>query len=162
MDASKLTLSPMTREQAQEIAAWRYDGEYAFYNRREEFIPDFIESLLDGDHYACTDENRELIGYFCFGAEARVPTVEENVYDDDALDVGLGMRPDLCGHGFGLDFVLFGIHFAREVLGARRFRLSVAAFNLRAKTVYERAGFRTVREVTNSYFKNKFSIMTLN
>jgi ribosomal-protein-alanine N-acetyltransferase len=59
-------------------------------------------------------------------------------------EIGLGLRPDLTGFGLGGSFVDACLHFAAAALGAESFTLAVAAFNRRAITVYERAGFREV------------------
>ena len=156
MNIRELNIAGMTGAYAGEIAQWRYDGIYAFYNRKDSQT----EGLMDGTHYACTDAHGKLIGYFCFGDEARIPTIEENVYEADYLDVGLGLRPELCGKGFGTAFVNLGLAYAQTHPGIDKFRLSVAAFNERAVRVYQKAGFAIVHEVTNAYFKNKFYIMT--
>jgi ribosomal-protein-alanine N-acetyltransferase len=63
----------------------------------------------------------------------------------ERTEIGLGLRPTLTGSGHGAALVQAGLRFATERLGARRFELNVAAFNARAITVYERAGFREVR-----------------
>jgi [ribosomal protein S18]-alanine N-acetyltransferase len=57
-------------------------------------------------------------------------------------EIGLGLRPDLAGHGVGESFVRACLRFASAALGARSYTLTVAAFNRRAITVYERAGFQ--------------------
>jgi [ribosomal protein S18]-alanine N-acetyltransferase len=54
------------------------------------------------------------------------------------------MRPDLTGRGLGEEFVHAGLRFARETYSPPAFRLTVASFNRRAISVYERAGFETV------------------
>jgi hypothetical protein len=56
-------------------------------------------------------EDGDLAGYFCFGEDARVPAGRRlGVYErESALDVGLGMRPDLAGRGLGAGFVLAGL-----------------------------------------------------
>lgn len=130
-------------------------GEYSFYDRNGE--TDYPE----GEAFACLDETGKLAGHFHFGEDARIPTVEENVYAPGYLDIGLGLRPDLCGQGLGEEFLKLGLAFGKAQFSARRFRLSVACFNLRAVKVYERCGFAVDRKVTNSYFKNQFYIMTM-
>lgn len=157
MDLEKVALVPMEEQYAKEIAKWQYEGIYAFYTRKS----DDISGWMDGSHYACIDEEQKVIGYFCFGLRARIPTVEKNVYDKDLLDIGLGLRPDLCGHGMGEAFLKKGMAYGKENLNTHSFRLSVAAFNERAVVVYKRCGFEIVNTVTNSYFKNQFYIMEL-
>lgn len=146
---------PMTAEYAREMSLWKYGGEYSFYDRNGE--TDYPE----GEAFACLDETGKLAGHFHFGEDARIPTLEENVYAPGYLDIGLGLRPDLCGQGLGEEFLKLGLAFGKAQFSARRFRLSVACFNLRAVKVYERCGFAVDRKVTNSYFKNQFYIMTL-
>ena len=151
----KSRIVEMTEEYAKDISKWKYEGAYSFYDHNE----GNAEGYRDGAHFACMDPVAGLIGYFCYGCEAQIPTLEENVYGVGYLDVGLGMRPDLCGLGHGLPFIGVGLDYARERFNTDSFRLSVAAFNERAVKVYVRAGFQTEREVTNSYYKNKFYIM---
>jgi [ribosomal protein S18]-alanine N-acetyltransferase len=150
-----VTFRPVTEAEACAIAAWRYDGPYAIYNAPEGAAgdPEYLRELLDPDnpYYAGIDSQGGLIGFLGFGAPAQVGTAEEReeAYGgEEALDVGLGLRPDLTGRGRGLAFVEAGLAFAREQFAPARFRLSVAAFNQRAIRVYERAGFRRVRAMT--------------
>ena len=108
MSYDKVNIAVMTEEHARLISCWKYDGIYSFYDHNEEDIISF----MDGTHYACTNADGELIGYFCFGKDAQIPTVEENGYDDVFLDVGLGLRPDLCGKNFGHTFLNKGLDYA--------------------------------------------------
>jgi RimJ/RimL family protein N-acetyltransferase len=139
-----LRFSPLTAEQAHIIAGWQYPPPYDFYNGVGD-AADLGELLDRGNpYYAAVDESGDLVGFFCFKQPAQVPAGSlAGVYDDpEALDVGLGMRPDLTGRGLGLAFVEEGLAFARERFAPGSFRLSVATFNRRAIAVYERAGFR--------------------
>jgi len=97
-------------------------------------------------YHSVFEEGGDLVGYFCFGEDARVAAGRRlGVYArEPALDVGLGMRPDLTGRGLGEEFVHAGLRFARDTCLPRAFRLTVATFNRRAIRVYERAGFETV------------------
>ena len=60
------------------------------------------------------------------------------------VTIGLGLRPDMTGHGQGLAFVNAGLNFARKEFVPKRFRLYVFDWNQRAIRVYERAGFRQI------------------
>jgi ribosomal-protein-alanine N-acetyltransferase len=140
----RFTLKPITRDDARAISRWRYDGPYSIYDGD----PTSVDSLLEPrfSYHSVYDGRGELAGYFCFGEDARVPAGRRlGLYErEPALDIGLGMRPDLTGWGLGEEFVHAGLRFAREAYSPQSFRLTVATFNRRAIRVYERAGFATV------------------
>ena len=106
------------------MAIWRYDPPYDFYDGDEEPVKN------PERFFAVRDEQGVLVGFYYFEQRA------------DALEYGLGMRPDLTGRGLGLEFVRAGLEFARRRFAPERIVLNVAAFNDRARIVYERAGFR--------------------
>ncbi len=124
----------MSERHARVVASWHYDPPYDFYDWAAD--PADLAELLDpaqreGRYFAVMDELGGLVGFFAFFR-----------CEEDAVEVGLGLRPDLTGHGLGLSFLFSGLEFARERYAPARFRLAVAAFNQRAIRVYERAGFR--------------------
>ena len=107
-----------------EIATWRYEPPYDFYNGD-------VDPVLNPERFfAARDEGDALIGFYYFEQK------------DDVLEYGLGLRPDLTGRGMGLEFFRAGLDFGRELYRPSLMRLYVAAFNERAIKVYERAGFR--------------------
>jgi RimJ/RimL family protein N-acetyltransferase len=120
----KLRVEPATQELLCQRVEWKYDPPYDFYD--DDGLPVLNPERFD----VARDETGAYVGFFYF---------EERC---DDLFYGLGLRPDLTGRGLGLDFVRFGIELARERFGDRRIVLDVAAFNVRAAKVYERAGFR--------------------
>jgi RimJ/RimL family protein N-acetyltransferase len=122
----KLVVRPATRRLIHEITHWRYDPLYEFYSG------DGKPPLNRERFFGVRTDDDETVGFFYF--EPR----------DDALFFGLGLRPDLTGHGLGLEFVKRGLRFARRRYGRKRVILDVAAFNRRAITVYERAGLVVV------------------
>lgn len=84
-------------------------------------------------------------GFICFGAEAQVSGARDaGLYRADAVDIGLGLRPDLTGQGLGDPFVAACIDHALRIRHPTVLRLAVATFNARAIAVYERAGFQTI------------------
>jgi [ribosomal protein S18]-alanine N-acetyltransferase len=115
------------------MARWRYPPPYDFYDGD-------AEPVLNPERFfqAC-DGAGELIGFYYFE-----PTPPD-------LDYGLGLRPDLTGRGLGLEFFRAGLAFARERYAPSRVFLHVAAFNERARRVYERSGFRVVSSHVRSF-----------
>jgi ribosomal-protein-alanine N-acetyltransferase len=133
----------MDQADAASIAAWKYESPYSFYDWTAD--ADDLALLLDaetreGRFFSVVDGDGALVGFF----ELRL--------DGTDVVVGLGLRPDLTGRGYGRRFVESGLEFADERFHPDRFRLSVATFNERAIRVYERCGFqpgRTYEHATN-------------
>jgi [ribosomal protein S18]-alanine N-acetyltransferase len=121
-------IRPMTADDAHVVAAWRYDDPYSFYDWDRDPV-----DLAELRYFAADDAEGELAGFFVIKPS------------DGVAEIGLGLRPALTGRGLGAAFLDAGLRFAAERFGARSFALAVAAFNQRAITVYERAGFREVR-----------------
>ena len=132
----------MTAVDAHAVAAWRYPGEYSFYDADAD--PDDLAELLDpagwGQRYFAADQtaHHELAGFL------------EVKLTGPVAEIGLGLRPDLTGHGAGESFVRTCLRFAAAALGAQSYTLTVAAFNCRAIRVYERAGFQEVERFEHS------------
>jgi ribosomal-protein-alanine N-acetyltransferase len=138
-------VQPMRKNEAIDVVRWKYKPPYSLYNMKGD--NETIEELLDGSYFSVSNEQSELIGYFCFGSNAQVPggNILSLYKDQTAIDIGLGMHPDLTGRGLGLGFLKAGLTFARGRYDVDRFRLSVATFNQRAIAVYEKAGFKPVQ-----------------
>jgi ribosomal-protein-alanine N-acetyltransferase len=123
----------LTAEHAAEIATWRYPPPYEQYTTTGPLPLD--------DYWALVDDSGEQIGFRCFGPEGRVPGY---AYDDTALDTGGGLRPDLTGRGLGAEAIATGLAYGWEKFGNDVFRVTVAAFNTRARRVVESLGFLPV------------------
>lgn len=153
-----MMFAPMTREAASAIARWEYGGDYAVYDMGGD-SEDTISELLDGCYFVTLDAEGNLMGFACFGVAARIPVVEPFDWEDGSLDVGVGMRPDLCGRGDGTAFFSGVLAFAFERFGVRRWRLSVASWNERAIRVYRKCGFARVCTVTHAVSGVPFDVM---
>ena len=82
----------ITEDDAKAISLWTYEEPYSLYSSS----PEDVEWLLDPEngYSSVVDPSGDLVGFCCFGFDARVPGGN---YDDDAIDFGTGMRPDLTG-----------------------------------------------------------------
>ena len=143
------TFAPMTEDDARAVAGWEYEPPYDVYDvpaaYREETVAMFLDRRFG---YHAARLAGELVGFCCFGPDARVPGGDYR--RDDLLDVGLGLRPDLTGKGMGLALVRATLAFADAAYAPPGYRLTVAAFNRRAIRVYERAGFAVVHTFATS------------
>jgi ribosomal-protein-alanine N-acetyltransferase len=139
---------------AQVICGWEYEPPYDEYNIKRN-----TGYLLDLDRgYLSVFNGHELIGFCCFKAEARITQI---VYDDEYLDIGLGLSPQHVGNGRGTKFVEALLYYARTTYNTTAFRLTVADFNERAIKVYERVGFSTERHVPSDFNAYGYNVMHL-
>ena len=109
---------PMTKADVKRLEKWKYGGVYAYYD-----VDGIGEELLAADaQLLCFGPF--TVAYYCFGKEARIPVGEKLLAytETDCLDIALSMRPCLCGHGWGGKVLARGMAFARESMGAQRFR----------------------------------------
>ena len=134
-----VTIRPMGDVEAEAIVGWRYDPPYDVYGIGEP-DPDTVRSLLlpENAYYAIL-QHGGLIGFCCFGHEAQVPGGD---YREDALDVGIGLRPDLTGQGLGGQILVAVLDVARQTFGAQPFRATIAAWNRRSIRTFEKLGFK--------------------
>jgi [ribosomal protein S18]-alanine N-acetyltransferase len=137
----EFSFRPMRQDDADAIAAWRYPGEYSFYDWTSD--PADLAELLDPaaraeQYFAVETSDRPLVGFFQY----------KRPHGRD-LEIGLGLHPSCTGKGLGAHFLEAGLDFARGTFAPATFRLSVARFNRRAITIYERAGFAVVRVYTH-------------
>ena len=127
----------MTEADAQAIAAWRYPDEYSFYDLTSDpgDLAELLNPVARADEYVAVDSSEgTLIGFFQYKRP-----------HGTSLAIGLGLHPRWTGRGLGRRFLEAGLDYGRRRFAPEQFTLSVATFNRRAITVYERAGFATVR-----------------
>ena len=118
MMTSRYLFRLMNEEDTREIAAWRYEAPYDFYDMTND--PEGLAKLLGPPErrrgYYAVLSGGELVGFFCYGLGGQLPGFDYP--GDGCIDIGLGLRPDLTGKGLGLKFIRAGLQFGR-----RRFSL---------------------------------------
>ena len=149
----ELVFKPLTQIHALEIAnEWKYDNIYSFYDMTadvedyEEFIDEDLRN--QNDHYEAW-ENDELIGFFCV------------IQETPSIEIGLGMRPDICGKGKGKQFVMQIINFIEHNYKFDKLIMNVATFNQRAIKVYRSCGFKDSEITKRNTNGGVFDFLTL-
>ncbi len=120
------------------ILNWRYEPPYDLYNYLEEEVN--LQYFLNpqNNFYKIVDENGELVGYCSFGQDGQVSGGD---YRYEALDIGMGIRPDLTGQGKGIEYASAVLDFAENLLKPKAFRVTSATFNKRALRLWQKLEF---------------------
>ena len=120
-----IEIRPMITRAVEVISKWKYEEPYSIYSMNgSEKVK---KELMNGTYYSVYNENN-LIGYYCFGRSAQVPAGDKfGVYkDSEFVDIGLGLKPDLCGQGLGTEFVRKGLDYGYHLFLKNKYRLTVA------------------------------------
>ena len=140
---TNFSIVPLSRAGIDSITQWRYAPPYDLYNLDGPLRPEDIDYFLDPAfaYHEIANAAGVIVGFCSFGVDAQVPGGD---YQDDALDIGMGIRPDLTGHGWGAIFAKAVMAFARDQYRPPRLRVTIAAFNQRAQRVWQKLGFQPV------------------
>lgn len=140
------SIHPLHEAAIREILTWNYEAPYDFYNPTAD--EGVIEHFLDPEncYFAILNEHGNLVGYCCYGAEARVPNGD---YSAPALDIGIGMHPDWTGKGYGSPAIRAILEYGRIHFQPTHFRATVAAWNQRSQRVCLQQGFREIARFHN-------------
>lgn len=130
-----IQLAPITEAEALEVALWRYDPPYAFYNGSEAEVAVMLDSA---NRYRAVHVKGEFVGYVCAGPDARVAGQEP---DADIDDLGWGFRPDLTGRRLASRWLPAVLALLADELTAPRQRVVIVAWNERSQAVARRLGF---------------------
>lgn len=151
-----ISFSSIDETAALEIIRWRYEPPYDIYDFED--TPDTREYILDPQYnfYAMKDENDDLVGFCSFGEDGQVPGGN---YALEALDIGMGIHPDLTGKGFGSKFAVAVLNFASRTFQPTTYRVTIASFNLRARRVWEKNGFQQIQVFTHKDSQREFTVM---
>lgn len=143
-----LVIRSLCDDDRRQIAGWRYGGDLAIYDPGPG-----AAQLRAPDHVALADREGVLVAYGTFGPEAQVPGGR---YDTTAVDVGVGLRPDLVGRGWGEAAVRTLIAQARARQAGEVVRATVAAVNGRATALMRTLGFRPAHHFERGSDRRRF------
>lgn len=153
-----LTFRPLDKSSAQKILNWQYEEPYDVYDLASPDPEGTIEYLLNPQNafYGIYRQAGELEAFCSFGLDGQVTGGD---YSMLALDIGLGVRPDLTGCGKGSQYVSAVIDFTQQTFAPDQLRVTIAAFNHRAQRVWEKAGFQVVQKFQGGWANMDFVVM---
>src|SRR6266436_7742535 len=105
----EFTFRPLNWSDVESITTWHYDAPYTQYDG-ERFASSlrmflrrrWLYTRLGYGYYGVDNAHGDLIGFFTFNRLSR-----------KTVNIGLGLRPELTGQGYGLAFVQAGIEFGK-------------------------------------------------
>ena len=152
------TFRPLNENSAQTILHWQYEAPYDIYNLASSDPENILRYLLDPQNAfrGIYGPQGHLEAYCSFGPDGQVSGGD---YSTPALDIGLGIRPDLTGQGRGSEYVNAVIDFACHTYTPDRLRVTIAAFNKRALRVWEKAGFQVLQIFQGGWANIDFVIL---
>ena len=153
------TFRPLEKEQALAILKWRYPPPYDYYNFNANNIQEDLCYLLAQKNafFALLNRQGQVEGYCTFGSDGQVPGGH---YSAEALDIGMGIRPDLVGQGRGKQYAQAVVRYGANQYEAKHLRVTIAQFNKRAQRVWEQLGFNQVEKFIKIGGGEEFVVMT--
>lgn len=157
----ELHFRPITPSQIYAISAWRYPPPYEIYNLEYPPSVEDINYWLDPAHcvHSIVNQSGLLVAFCSFGQDGQVPGGD---YSDQALDIGLGVRPDLTGKGKGHFFTQAVCRFALNSFSPQALRVTIASRNARAQRVWSKADFHPVEQFTAINTNMSFQVLRNN
>ena len=152
------TFRPLDKISARTVIDWKYEPPYDIYNLASPDPESTLQYLLDPQNafYGIYGHKGDLEAFCSFGPDGQV---SGGNYSTPALDIGMGVRPDLTGKGRGSQYVNAVIDFAYRTYSPDQLRVTIAAFNSRAQLVWEKAGFEVVQKFRGGWTNSDFVVM---
>ncbi|MBD1874648.1 GNAT family N-acetyltransferase [Nodosilinea sp. FACHB-131] len=154
-----LTFCQLEKKHASFIVNWRYSSPYDYYNFNADTVQGDLHYLIDAKNnfWAILNRQGELEGYCSFGLDGQVPGGD---YSTEALDIGIGIRPDLVGQGRGKQYAQAVIEHGASQYRTNQLRVTIAEFNKRAQRVWAQLGFEQVERFIKIGYGEEFVVMT--
>lgn len=138
-----ILIRPLTDDDIADMQTWSYPPPYDLYSLS--YIPpdEALEFFKDpgNGYFGLYSPAGELLGFCNFGYDARVEGFD---YFEEALDIGIGMRPELIGMSQGATYARRVFEEAEKRFPGLPLRVTIANFNQRAQRVCLKNGFRNI------------------
>jgi RimJ/RimL family protein N-acetyltransferase len=154
-----MIIRPGTTAEFEQIVRWQYAPPYDTYNTPESDYKEtvcYFHELAENFVVIVTQDNT-LLGFCSFGEDGQVPGGD---YSTKALDIGMGMRPDLTGQGHGKEYLTAVLDYTQKTFQPTALRATIAAFNQRAQMMVKNAGFEPIDRFKATNNGREFLIFT--
>ncbi len=132
----KYIVSELNEDMAKEVCTWKYEGVYSIYN-----FSDWEEVVKNGWNLSIEEEReREFVG---ISKDNELIAYGRIHLENEICILGVGLRPTLCGRGYGKDIMKVLIDESQLRYPDTQIGLEVRVFNQRAIRCYESIGFET-------------------
>lgn len=134
-----MIIRPFRDDEVVGVAAWAYAAPFDPYDGDPANAEQYLRVDADGgSYYAVERFGSDIVGFCCFGVEARVRGQQPV---EGVLDIGGGVRPDLLSQQLATALFPAIMDFGRERFAPEHFRVAVASFNERSLRLCRSAGF---------------------
>ena len=154
----RFIFQPLKKQQALMILNWQYPYPYDCYNFNADTVREDLHYFLDEKNafFAVLNLQGKLEGYCSFGSDGQVSGGNYNI---EALDIGMGIRPDLVGQGRGKQYAQAVAMYGTNRYTAKHLRVTIRDFNKRAQKTWQHLGFEQIEKFIKIGTKEKFVIM---
>lgn len=135
-----ILIRSMSQEDAQEMCSWEYSGQYRVYNNSWEKMAE------QGISYA--DEETRRKEFYTLMRDGKMIGFFRLRHGEKVVELGLGLRPDLCGQGLGKKLVQAAVQEHKKRFGDLPLWLAVRVWNERAIRCYRACGFVEIKRLT--------------
>lgn len=129
-----ITYHLMTEQEKEIVAAWNYTGEYEIYN-----MPPYQEQKQKGIGLGNPLRSKNFYSYYDGDTLIGFTNILE---EEKEVFVGIGVSPDICGHGYGQKMLAIVHDIANTLYPNKPLYLEVRTWNKRAVRCYQKAGFQ--------------------
>ncbi|MFM2310377.1 MAG: hypothetical protein RLY87_2499 [Chloroflexota bacterium] len=133
-----LSITPMDESSAARIQTWQYSGIMSRYTFSDD--PFERQWLCHPDHryYQIRDVLQQLVGFAAIGVHAQPVGA---LFQEDAEDILIGIRPDLVNMRRGYEVCASVTNYTKRTTRRRTLRVSLPHNHLSGLAVWQRAGF---------------------